>query len=79
MVYCNLIGHDSKSATYTFGARTDDITGVVRFNYLEDTFDILKLPEREEPPVRHIEWLYLRERSFFRNGRFKPKMSFETG
>ena len=50
MVYCNYVSNTDCTVTYQYGARADDITGllVFRFSEGEEGFEIIKEPERAE-------------------------------
>ena len=78
MVYCNHISHDNRTAVYAFGAYDSDITGELVFSFLDDKINILKKPETEMAPIRHIERLYRREKAAFLDGHFKNKIAYET-
>lgn len=78
MVFCNYRSNTDKDVTYAYGASPEDITGVVTFHYRDDLIEIEKAPDKEEPPARHISWLYKKHRNNFKNGIFKKKISFES-
>ena len=78
MVYCNYIDNDKDSATYAFGALASDITGQIVFFFKSDEIEIIKVPEGDMAPKRHIDRLYLREKENFLNGVFRKKIAYET-
>ena len=78
MVYCNYLENDKQSVTYLFGAYASDITGKIRFSFLEDKIDLIEEPQKEMAPKRHIERLYRREKRNFLSGVFKKKIAYET-
>ena len=45
---------------------------------VDDLIEIVKAPDKEDPPVRHVSWLYKKHRNNFKNGIFKKKISFES-
>ena len=77
MVYCNYISNTNESVTYAYGARCDDITGEVIFDFGKDTIEVVKTPKMEEAPKRHIKSLYGKYSSDFKKGIFKQKISYE--
>ena len=78
MVYCNLVSHTDHDAVYSFGGVTNDITGTVKFDFINDTVTIVSPPLREDAPIRHIHRLYRKEKSKFISGVFPEKISYES-
>lgn len=58
MVYCKYVSNTDCTVTYQYGARVDDITGllVFRFSEGEEGFEIIKEPEKTRKfPMRLAE------------------------
>lgn len=56
MIYCNYVSNTDRAVTYQYGARADDITGllVFRFSEGEEGFEIIKEPEKASPWEVHV-------------------------
>ena len=48
MIYCNLKNLDDNSATYDFGLRSNDMSGIVIFHKDNNEPEIIKLPKEEK-------------------------------
>lgn len=79
MVYCDLIKADAQSATYNFGVKLNDMSGIVIFHKYKDEPEIIRLPEDKEAAISMIRKLNARHRKDFAQGIFKEKVSFECG
>ena len=81
MVYCNYVSNTDRTVTYQYGARVDDITGllVFRFSEGEEGLEIIKEPEKASPWEVHVMRLYGKERKKFKQGIFDKKISYEIG
>lgn len=79
MIYCNLKSSDGNSATYNFGLRMDDFSGIVIFHKDNNEPEIIKLPKEEKVALALIRKLYVRHREEFSKGIFKEKLSYECG
>lgn len=77
MVYCNYMSDTGNSVTYAFGGLVQDITGVIRFNLSDGSFDIEKEPEKSHVSIRYLYSLFNKYRADFLKGIFKPKISYE--
>ena len=77
MVYCDYISNTGNSVTYAFGGLVQDITGVIKFNLPDGSFDIEKEPEKSHVSIRYIYSLFNKYRADFLKGVFKPKISYE--
>lgn len=77
MVYCDYISNTENSVTYAFGGLTRDITGVIKFNLPDGSFDIEKEPEKSHVSIRYLYSLFNKYRQDFLKGVFKPKISYE--
>lgn len=77
MVYCDYMSDTGNSVTYAFGGLVQDITGVIKFNLPDGSFDIEKEPEKFHVSIRYIYSLFNKYLSDFLKGIFKPKISYE--
>lgn len=78
MVYCNYIKNTENSVTYAYGGLTKDITGELVFHFKTDVIEIVKTPDMEDAPSRHIKRLYGAQKNNFSKGVFKDKISYES-
>jgi len=77
MVYCDYMSNTGNSVTYAFGGLVQDITGVIKFNLTDGSFDIEKEPEQSHVAIRYLYRLFNKYRTDFLKGIFKPKISYE--
>lgn len=77
MVYCDYIKNDDKTVTYAYGGDVNDISGELVFHFDKDTIEIVKLPETDNAPERHIMSLYGMHMDNFKKGIFKQKICYE--
>ena len=77
MVYCNLIKYDNSKVIYDFGGDAQDISGRFEFDYINSELTIIKEPDTEMAPLRHIHRMLRMNQPEFKKGRFKEKMSYE--
>ena len=79
MIYCNLKNSDGNSATYDFGLRTDDLSGIVIFYKERIEPEVVKLPSQGERAILWLSKLNACHRGDFSKGIFKEKLSYECG
>ena len=79
MIYCNLKNSDGNSATYDFGLRTDDLSGIVIFYKDRIEPEVVKLPSQGERAILLLSKLNAHHRRDFSKGIFKEKLSYEIG
>jgi len=77
MVHCNLISYDGNTITYAIGGYTDDLTGVLRVNPSEGTYELIKEPEKTKVYDRHISAMLRRAQPAFEAGEIKKRLSYE--
>lgn len=78
MILCNYISGSSTAVTYNFGAIENDITGIIRFNLSDMSFDVLKEPDKYAVYARSIHRLIGKYKTAFSKGEFGKKISFES-
>ena len=78
MVYCDYIKHDNTSVTYAYGGTVEDLSGELKFHFIKDAVEVVKKPETEDAPMRHIMRLYGKHKANFVNGIFEDKISYES-
>lgn len=77
MVYCNYISNTKDTATYAYGATTDDITGILVFNISNETIYVKKEPVKDSPTGLFLRKLYAKHRDNFKKGTFPKKIAYE--
>ena len=77
MVYCNYKSHTDNYAVYAYGGEPSDITGEIRFNIDESSFEIIKEPENSIVYVRSLMRLFNKYKKNFSNKEFNEKLSYE--
>lgn len=78
LVYCDYKENTEDTATYLYGGDCEDITGIIVFHFNSDVIEIVKEPDVEPAPMRHIKRLYGTQRENFKKGIFKEKISYES-
>ncbi len=80
MIYCKYKSNTKSTATYSFGALVDDMTGEIVFHFSDgdESAEVTKEPEEYKYYLpRHLQSLYAKHRDEFRAGEFKKKISWE--
>ncbi len=78
LVYCDYKENTADTVTYLYGGDYEDVTGIVVFYFEDDVIEIVKEPDVEPAPMRHIKRLYGAQRENFKTGIFKKKISYES-
>ena len=77
-ILCNYMCHDEATVTYAFGAVLEDITGVIRFNLADGSYEIVKWPEKTEVCPIVFRKLCSKYQADFANRIFKDKIAFQS-
>lgn len=77
MIYCRLKSKTEKSASYSIGARTDDITGEIMIMNNGQEYEIIKEPEKEVVYPHFINKMIVKYTKQFAEGKYPEKMSYE--
>lgn len=78
MVFCNYISNTDCTVTYAFGASSKDVTGQFVFDFVNGQLEIVREPDTEMAPIRHIHKLLRMQQAHFRAHTFKDKLSYES-
>ena len=78
MVYCNYVEKTDNTVTYDFGGIVEDISGRFVFDFVNNELNIIKEPDVEKAPIRHIHSLLRLHQKQFVSGKFKKKISYES-
>lgn len=77
-ILANLKCYDKDTVTYYFGAYDEDITGEVIFGTSDNSFEILKQPEKYIVFKRSVIKLFLKYKKEFAKGIFREKICFQS-
>ena len=77
MVYCNLISSENGIATYSIGAVSNDITGILKIDANKKEYSIEKEPEKESLYMRHVDSMIHRASKMFAKGEFPKVLSHQ--
>lgn len=76
MVYCDFVENTSDTVTYKFGAFSDDLSGLLTFNFKTGVIIISKEPNKHVFN-RHVQSLMRKHQNDFNNGIFAKKIAYE--
>lgn len=79
MIYCKLISENGKYARYSIGGRTNDLTGVLFIDAVNETYTIEKQPSSSQIYERLVNTMVNRYMKDFKKGLFKERISHEIG
>ena len=79
MVFCNLLSVDGKVALYAMGGTPEDLTGELLVDAENETFEILKEPEKSKVYLTHIGSMLRSNQEEFKKGVFKKRMAHQIG
>lgn len=77
MVYCRLLSKNKNLITYSIGALYNDISGIIKLDIKNMSYEIVKQPQKEEVYEHFIDKMLVKYHPIFDKGEIPEKMSYE--